>query len=145
MTNQLAKAIYIASRSFLNRCDKGGHPYIIHCLRVMYNLNSDDQDLNIIAVLHDLIEDCPEEWSLIKLHEQGFSQRVLNALTLLTHRKDVPYDDYIKAISHNHDAVLVKRADLRDNSDITRLKGLTKSDLDRMEKYQRAYTYLSKL
>jgi len=145
MANQLAKAIFIACTGFLGKVDKGGHPYILHCLRVMHKLHTDDEDLNIIAVLHDLVEDCPEEWSFPKLQAEGFSKRVLNALVLLTHDKEVPYDDYIKAISHNHDATMVKMADLRDNSNITRLKGLTKSDFDRMEKYQRAYTYLSKL
>jgi hypothetical protein len=63
----------------------------------------------------------------------------------LTHRKEIPYDDYIKAISFNADAVKVKLADLKDNSDITRLKGLTKKDFDRMEKYHRSFMYLSKV
>ena len=55
------------------------------------------------------------------------------------------YDDYIKKIATDKDAVKVKLADLKDNSDITRLKGLTKKDFDRMEKYHRSYIYLSKI
>lgn len=51
----------------------------------------------------------------------------------------------IKAISFNEDARLVKLADLKDNSDITRLKGLRKKDLERMEKYHRSYIYLSEI
>ena len=43
----------------------------------------------------------------------------------------------------NPDAKRVKREDLRDNSDITRLKGLRKKDFDRLEKYSKAFIYLS--
>lgn len=73
------------------------------------------------------------------------SGRVVRALDLLTHKKITPYDDYIKAIAFNSDATKVKLSDLKDNSDITRLKGLTKKDFDRMEKYHRSFIYLSKV
>lgn len=75
----------------------------------------------------------------------GFKNRVVSALELLTHVENLSYDDYIKAISFNEDARLVKLADLKDNSDITRLKGLRKKDLERMEKYHRSYIYLSEI
>lgn len=144
----LGKAIALASEAFKNTKDKGGQPYILHCLRVMDNLHTKDEDLKIIAVLHDYIEDNFEEdpeRALKILSECGFSMRVVQALNLLTHRKLTPYDDYIKAISFNTDATKVKLADLKDNSDITRLKGLTKKDFDRMEKYHRSFIYLSKI
>ena len=138
----LAFAIGITASEFKNRLDKGGKPYITHCLRVM-DAMPDDDELKCIAVMHDLVED--SETSLSQLSLMGFSQRVVDALRLLTHDPKVPYDDYIKLISTNPDAVRVKLADLRDNSDITRLKGLTKKDFDRLEKYHRSYVYLSKL
>lgn len=143
----LGKAIRIASTIFEPIIDKGGQPYILHCLRVMDNLHTDDEELECIAVLHDVPEDDPRgaEVVLEDLRRLGFSDRVLKALDLLTHRKDVPYDDYIKAISFNADATKVKLADLKDNSDITRLKGLSKKDFDRMEKYHRSFVYLSKV
>lgn len=140
----LGKAISIASKAFENVKDKGGQPYILHCLRVMNNLHTDDEELKIIAVLHDLLEDC-KQFTLGELQDLGFSKRVLKALDLLSHDPSIPYDDYIKAISFNNDARLVKLADLKDNSDITRLKGLSKKDFDRMEKYHRSYMYLSKI
>lgn len=144
----LGKAIALVAQSFENVKDKGGQPYILHCLRVMNNLHTEDEELKCIAVLHDYIEDIfadnPEK-GLLLLSKTGFSRRVVQALNLLTHRKDTPYDDYIKAISFNEDATKVKLADLKDNSDITRLKGLTKKDFDRMEKYHRSYIYLSKV
>lgn len=144
----LAKAIRIASTAFENTKDKGGKPYILHCLRVMNNLNSQDDELNSIAVLHDYIEDCGEddpESLYIQLRSEGFSERVLYALRLLTHLKNIPYDDYVKNLAYCEDARRVKLADLKDNSDITRLKGLTKKDFDKMEKYHRSFIYLSKV
>lgn len=140
----LGKAIALTSEAFKDTKDKGGQPYILHCLRVMDNLHTDDEELKIIAVMHDIIEDC-SEFTMATLYIEGFSNRVLSALQLLTHAKGVPYDDYIKAISFNADATKVKLADLRDNSDITRLKGLSKKDFDRMEKYHRSFIYLSKI
>ncbi len=139
----LAIAIALAAEGFKNKTDKSGEPYILHCLRVMYNLHTKDHELLIIAILHDCVEDgvCTQQ----DLAEMGFSDRVLQAVYLLTHRKEVPYMDYIKTLSNNNDARLVKLADLKDNSDITRLKGLTKADFDRMEKYHLAFTYLSKI
>ena len=139
----LATAIAIAADGFKNTIDKGGQPYILHCIRVMNNLHTNDPELQSIAMLHD----CPEDGvcTIKDLYNYGFSDRVMKALILLTHQKDVPYMDYIKAISTNKDATLVKLADLKDNSDITRLKGLTKKDHERMEKYCVAYTYLSKI
>ena len=141
----LGKAIRIASTIFEPITDRGGHPYILHCLRVMDNLHTDDEELKCIAILHDVPEDDPRgaEVVLRELRLLGFSERVIKALDLLTHRKDIPYDEYIKALSFNEDARLVKLADLRDNSDITRLKGLRKKDLERMEKYHRSFIYLS--
>lgn len=139
----LGKALALASDGFKNRKDKGGEPYMLHCIRVMNNLHTKDHELMSIAILHDVVEDGVT--SLEGLTFMGFSSRVVRAVALLTHEKNVPYMDYIKALAHNEDAVAVKIADLRDNSDITRLKGLTKADHDRMEKYNIAYTYLSKL
>ena len=143
----LGKAIALAAKVFENSKDKGGQPYILHCLRVMDNLHTDDEELKIIAVLHDVPEDDPADADhvLRELRMLGFSDRVIKSLNLLTHRKETTYDDYIKAISFNVDATKVKLADLKDNSDITRLKGLSKKDFDRMEKYHRSFIYLSKI
>ena len=143
----LGKAISLAAQTFENIKDKGGQPYILHCLRVMNNLHTDDEELKIIAILHDVPEDDGRNPDVVlrELSMLGFSDRVIKALDLLTHRRGVSYDNYIKAISLNPDATKVKLADLKDNSDITRLKGLSKKDFDRMEKYHRSFVYLSKI
>lgn len=139
----LATAIAIAATGFEKKVDKSGEPYILHCLRVMDNLHTKDKELQSIAVLHDCIED--DVCTMNQLHNFGFSSRVQTALSFLTHNKNEDYMLYIKKLSNNNDARLVKLADLKDNSDITRLKGLTKADFERMEKYHTAYIYLSKV
>jgi len=139
---QLGKAISLAASIFESVTDKSGEPYIMHCLRVLNSVNKNDPELQAIAVLHDVLEDHPE-MTAETLREMGFSHRIIKALILLTHDPKVSYDDYIHAMAHNMDAVAVKKADLIDNSNITRLKGLRKKDFDRLEKYHRAFVYLS--
>lgn len=138
----LGIAIALASEGFKYKTDKAGEPYILHCLRVMNNLHTQDKEIQIMAILHDCVEDGVCTYT--NLSDLGFSQRVIEGVRLLTHNKSTPYMDYIKMIATNKDATLVKLADLKDNSDISRLKGLTKADFDRMEKYHTAFTYLSK-
>jgi len=137
--NLLGLAISIAAKAFEGVVDKSGEPYIMHCFEVMRNTVG-NVDVKIAAMLHDLVEDT--DWTFEMLKEQGFSERTIEILRLLTHKKETPYMDYIKALSHDKDASEIKRRDLEHNSKITRLQGLTKKDLERMEKYHLAFTYL---
>ena len=139
----LATAISIAAAGFEGKTDRAGKAYILHCIRVMNNVDQSDEELMIMAILHDVVEDGILTYA--ELCDYKFSARVMNAINLLTHLDGDNYEDYIKMISFNPDAIAVKLADLKDNSDITRLKGLTKKDFDRMEKYHKAYTYLSQI
>ena len=139
----LDRAIALAAESFKGRFDKAGRPYILHCLAVMNQMPQDDEELMAIAVLHDVVEDT--KITFTDLAQQGFSRRVITALQLLTHNHDTSYDDYVRALAVNPDAKRVKIADLRHNSDITRMKGLETKDFDRLEKYHRSYIYLTKI
>lgn len=140
--SMLGKAISIAAQVHEAQKDMGGNAYILHPLRVMMRLRTDDQELMQIAVLHDSIEDSNGAVTIDSLHKEGFSERVLTALRRLTHNKNDSYEEYIKNITTNKDAVRVKIDDIRDNSDITRLKGLREKDFARMEKYHKAYLFL---
>lgn len=139
----LDRAIALAADSFKGRFDKAGKPYILHCLAVMNQMPQDDEELMAIAILHDVVEDTKVTFN--DLSQQGFSRRVITALQLLTHNHDTSYDDYVRALAGNPDAKRVKIADLRHNSDITRMKGLETKDFDRLEKYHRSYIYLTKI
>jgi (p)ppGpp synthase/HD superfamily hydrolase len=138
--NKLALAISITAKAFENVLDKGGQPYVLHCLRVMNNVQG-DECVKCASVMHDLIEDTA--WTFQELSALGFSDKTIGLLHLLTHQKETSYEDYIKAISVSKEATEIKLRDLEDNCNITRIKGLRKKDFDRIEKYHRAYVYLS--
>jgi len=145
MRNQyklLGRAIEIATQAHSGQFDRGGKPYILHPLHLMSQMMY-DVELAQIAVLHDVMEDCPM-WDVDKLAEEGFSLRVMHALRLLTHLKHESYEDYILKVSTSYDAIRVKRKDLEHNSCITRLKGVSMKDLQRAEKYHKAFTTLGK-
>jgi (p)ppGpp synthase/HD superfamily hydrolase len=139
----LSKAIATASNCFINVNDRGGKPYILHCLHVMHNVSHLGDTAMICAVLHDVVEDCEAQGVTFDfLRKEGFSEEVIVILQLLTHRKDTDYMQYIKALSVHPIAAAIKRADLEHNSQITRLKGLRAKDFDRLQKYAIAYEYL---
>ena len=135
----LDKAIVIATNAHEGQFDKGGKPYILHPLHLMHQLMF-DIELAIIAVLHDVVED--SGYTIDDLRDDGFSERVTKALKLLTHVDGESYERYIDKIATNYDACRVKRKDLQHNSDITRLKGVRPKDLERVEKYHKAFIQL---
>jgi (p)ppGpp synthase/HD superfamily hydrolase len=139
----LGRAVAIAAEVHMAQRDMGGNAYILHPLRVMMRLRTTDEDLMCIAVLHDSVEDSNGAVTLDGLRAEGFSERVVNALALLTHDKDEPYDIYVRKIATSRDAILVKLGDLGDNGDIHRLKGLRPKDFERMQKYHRAFIFLT--
>ena len=66
----------------------------------------------------------------------------MNALALMTHDDDVPYMDYVAGLKDNPIARTVKLADLRHNSDLTRLDFIDDTARERVEKYARAISIL---
>lgn len=130
----LSKAILIATNSHAGQFDKGGVPYILHPLRVMSYLKEDDEELQCIAVLHDVVEDTKITWK--DLIEAGMTPRIINTLKLLTKVPGQTLEEYKEGIFSSVDAMKVKKCDLRHNSDIRRLKGVSQKDLERMAKYQ---------
>lgn len=119
----LNKAIEIAARAHAGQLDKSGQPYILHPLRVMLNLK--DPEARIVAVLHDVIEDTLV--TLPQIKEAGFSDQIIEALKLVTHRQEeCDYPEYIRRIrdSKNEIALQVKLADLKDNGDPARMHAL---------------------
>ena len=99
------------------------------------------EDAMIVAVLHDLIEDC-SEWTFELLQKEGFGLYIITLLNALTKKEGEEYMDYVKRTACYPITAAIKREDLKHNSDITRLKGRSKKDFDRLEKYAVAYEYL---
>ena len=73
----------------------------------------------------------------------GFNEEVIEAISMMTHDKNVPYEEYVLKIKENSIARKVKLADLKHNSDLTRLERITIKDLQRVEKYKNAIKILS--
>ena len=133
----LGKMLVLATNSHDGQVDKGGKPYIMHCLKVMHYLKSEDEELMCIALGHDLVEDTKVTYH--QLNEAGFSERIIQGIYSLTKQRGQTYDEYKRQVFANKDAMLVKLCDLRHNSDIRRLKGVTEKDVARITKYHQFY------
>lgn len=133
----LSSAIVLATNAHAGQYDKGGKSYILHCLAVMYLLNSNDDELNSAAILHDIIEDTKTTYQDLVL--AGMSDRVIKIVRNMTKQPGQTYEEYKQQVLSDRDTMLVKRADLTHNSDIRRLKGVSEKDIDRMAKYHRFF------
>lgn len=142
MNQMLNKAICIATKVHDGQYDKGGNPYILHCLKVMHYLKTDDEELMCIAVLHDSVED--GDITIDELYcNHGQSLRVVEAVDCLTKKVGQSPEEYLYKIMSNVDAMKVKLCDLRHNMDVRRLKGLREKDAQRMAKYAHMYVAIT--
>lgn len=113
-------------------------PYVFHPFHLAEQMN--DEDTTIVALLHDVVEDTDIGFN--ELIEMGFSNKIIEALKLLTHDDSVPYEQYIDMIKSNDIARAVKLADLRHNSDLSRLDIIDEKALKRSEKYKKSIATL---
>ena len=137
--SQSEKAYEIAKRAHLGQVDKAGEDYIKHPEKVASFVKSDEE--KAVAYLHDVIEDT--ELTLEDLHEYEFSKEVIEAVDIITKKKGEDYQSYLNSVKKNKLARAVKLADLRHNSDLTRLTKVTEKDIERKEKYQKAIDFLN--
>jgi (p)ppGpp synthase/HD superfamily hydrolase len=133
--SNLERAIAIAAEAHAGQQDKAGAPYILHPLRVMLRLSSNDE--RMVAVLHDVCEDCPG-WTFDRLRSEGFSDQVLKALDSVTKRDGETYEDFVTRAADDPVGRAVKLADLHDNCDLSRIANPSERDFARIEKYKNA-------
>ena len=137
----LAKAIEIAASAHSTQKDKGGSPYILHPIRVMMSLNTEEE--KIVGVLHDVVEDS-EDWDFDRLREEGFAENIISALKSVTKQSDAEnYEAFIERAGRNQIGRNVKIADIKDNLDVTRIGPLKEKDLLRINKYKNALSKLT--
>ena len=139
-TDLTKKALKLCFDAHKNQVDKTGAPYVFHPFHLAEQMT--DEISTICALLHDVVEDT--EYTFDDIRKMGFPQEVIDILVLLTHIDGVPYMEYVEKISVNSIAKQVKLADLRHNSDLTRLNIIDEKALARVDKYQKAITILSK-
>ena len=132
-----------AARKHAGQLRKDGTPYIAHPEAVAEQFNYGDK-AKTVAILHDVLEDTDateeEIWLL------GCDDEIVNAVKALTHDKNaLTYMEYIKSISGNPIARMVKLADLRHNlSTIDSIEDESCREFLR-KRYQKAMAFLEKV
>lgn len=116
-TELTTKAMKLAYQAHQGQTDKSGVPYVFHPFHVAEQMGDDEYAI-CVALLHDTVEDT--DITLEELKKE-FPEEIVTAIALLTHKKDVPYEDYIREVKKNSLAVAVKTADINHNSQEDRL------------------------
>ena len=132
------KAMKLCFAAHKDQVDKSGMPYVFHPFHLAEQMS--DELTTIVALLHDVVEDTPV--TLGDLRQMGFPAEAVDAVALMTHAKGVPYLEYVAKLRDDPLARTVKLADLRHNSDLTRLDQIGEADRQRAEKYQKAIALL---
>ncbi|CRV17184.1 TPA: HD domain-containing protein [Streptococcus equi subsp. equi] len=132
-------AFRVAKKAHLGQVNKAGVDYIKHPITVASFVKTDEEKAT--AYLHDVIEDT--SLTLLDLEEYDFPRSVIEAVDILTKKKGQDYQSYLNLVKTNKLARTVKLADLKHNSDLSRLSEVTNKDLKRYKKYQEAIKYLN--
>ncbi|WP_312785929.1 phosphohydrolase [Stenotrophomonas indicatrix] len=134
----VARARTLAMEAHAGQVDKAGHPYIGHVGRVAAAVRGDDE-AEVVAWLHDVIEDCPAFAGQV----QAFPAPLQDAVRLLSRTSAADADTYYARISADPLALKVKLADIADNADEARLASLDAATAERLrDKYRRALAAL---
>ena len=134
----LIKAFFLCVIKHWKQKDRAGKRYIWHPIHVMLNVKGYNE--KIVALLHDIVEDT--DVTVSDLKNLKFSKEVIEAVDVITKKKDQEYFSYLKLIKDNSIAKKVKIEDLKHNSDLKRLRFVTQKDMDRVIKYKKALDYL---
>ncbi len=141
-TNMLELARSIAFEAHKGQQDKAGKDYVLHPIRVAEKLKNYCSEVQIVAYLHDTIEDTFVTPEFLK--EKGFNDEIVEAVLSVTRKEGESYMEFIRRCAENPISRIVKTEDLKDNMDITRLNKITDEDIQRLRKYHKAYKYLTK-
>ena len=134
----VGQAFEVAFAAHAGQVDKSGAPYIAHVVRVASRVDrAEDQ---IVALLHDTVEDCDTTLDDI---EAGFGPEIASAVDAITKRAHEPLEDYFARVRVDPIATRVKRADVADNSDPVRMAQLGPEFQERLRaKYAKALALL---
>ena len=139
-TPMTKKAMKLCFEAHKDQVDKSGMPYVFHPFHLAEQMH--DEYTTVAALLHDMVEDT--EFTFEFLAKREIPDCVIDAIKLLTHDESVPYLEYVKKVEENDIAKAVKLADLKHNSDLTRLDYVNEKDLFRIEKYKEAIKILER-
>lgn len=106
-------ALRIAIEAHNGQKDLDDNPVIIHPITV--GLAGNNREEIIGGLLHDVVEDTKLTFN--DLYAKGVDKSIVEALKLLTHTKDMTYEEYVQRIatSNNSIAIHIKYNDLKHN------------------------------
>lgn len=122
----LELALSIATKAHRGQFDNVGIDYIEHPIFVASQVDSEEE--KAVALLHDVIED--SSVTAEELLNAGLPETVVTAVQILSKKKGQDYQTYLKTVKSNPLARAVKLADLKHNSDLSRLETITDKDLE---------------
>ena len=134
----LAEAQALATEAHKGQLDKSGFAYIAHPQRVSESLKEHGEAAMIVGILHDVVEDTKVTLQEV---EQQFGKQIAEAVDAVSQRKGEKYFDYIRRVSQNPLARLVKIADIHDNMLPSRRLGRSLESL--MKRYGKALEMLT--
>ena len=137
-SDSVSNALSVATAAHFGQIDKAGADYIRHPIAVAEQLDTEEEQT--VALLHDVLEDTFV--TLEDLRHEGFSESVLAAVYCLTQQEGEPREDYLRRVAQNPIAVKVKLADLRHNSDLSRIPEPGEKDYARAERYKKEMAFL---
>ena len=138
-TDLTKKALKLCFEAHKDQVDKSGMPYVFHPFHIAEQMET--EETVTAALLHDVVEDTG--YTLDDLKNMGFPESVTNALSLLTHEDGVPYMEYVAKLKSDPIAKAVKLADLKHNSDLSRLDSIDEKARSRAAKYTEAIKLLT--
>ena len=133
-------ALSIARQAHEGQLDKAGVDYIKHPIYVASQVETEEE--KAVALLHDVLED--SSVTAEELLIAGLPETVVTTVQVLTKQTGQDYQTYLQAVKSNPLACRVKLADLKHNSDLSRLTSITEKDRERLKKYKKAIDFLSR-
>lgn len=136
-SRKVALAEAIARYGHTGQYDKNGYDYIDHPKAVFYRVfadDADDFDGQIVAWLHDTLEDTEVSESALR---EFFPAYIVNAVLAITFRafnKDETRDEYYARVKANPIALRVKLHDIAHNMSPKRLSKLDEETITRLTK-----------
>jgi (p)ppGpp synthase/HD superfamily hydrolase len=124
-------ALAFCVKAHAGQRDKNGAAYALHPIRVA--LAVEGAEARAAALLHDVVEDTgrtPDD-----LRAEGVPETVLAAVDALTKRPGEDYPAFVARAAAHPVARRVKRADIDDNLDVTRLASVAERDRERLNRY----------
>ncbi len=136
--NIIEKSLEIALKAYAGQTDKAGEIYILHPLRLMARMETEEE--KSVALLHDVIED--SDYTAEDLINNGIPSDVVDAVLSLTKQNGENYEQFIKRVLKNKLASKIKLVDIEDNINVLRLNTINNKDLERIAKYHKAWQTL---